>query len=160
MEYVVPVLVTRPGTVIAVNLGGAVIPVILSLYLVVKHGLYGRSLLAVGLVAVAVHLMAHPVAGVGIAVPIFIPPLIAALVAVSITRWRAGPLAYIAGSLGTLVGADLLNLGKVRGLGAQVASIGGARKFDGIFLAGIVALLLASILGGRPRPLKREWSDG
>ena len=160
MEYVVPVLVTRPGTVIAVNLGGAVIPVILSLYLVVKHGLYGRSLLAVGLVAVAVHLMAHPVPGVGIAVPIFIPPLIAAVVAVLLSHSRAGPLAYIAGSLGTLVGADLLNLGKVRGLGAPVASIGGAGKFDGIFLAGIVAVLLAAVLGGRPRSLRRGWRDG
>jgi uncharacterized membrane protein len=51
--------------------------------------------------------------------------------------------AYIAGSLGTLIGADLLNLDKVRGLGAPVVSIGGAGTFDGIFLAGIVAVLLA-----------------
>ncbi len=157
MEYVVPVVVTRPGTVIAVNLGGAIIPVILSLYLMVKHGLYGRSVLAVGIVALAVHHMAHPVAGVGIAVPIFIPPLIAVAVAMALTRWRAGPLAYIAGSLGTLVGADLMNLGRIRGLGAPVASIGGAGKFDGIFLAGIVAVLLAGILGGRPRMPRREW---
>jgi uncharacterized membrane protein len=159
MRYVVPVLVTRPGTVIAVNLGGAVIPVLLSLYLMVKHGLYGRSLLAAGIVALAVYHLAHPVPGVGIAVPIFIPPLIAAVAAVSITRWRAGPLAYIAGSLGTLVGADLLNLGRIRGLGAPVASIGGAGKFDGIFLAGIVAVLLAGILGERPRASRREWRD-
>ena len=159
MQYVVPVLVTRPGTVIAVNLGGAVIPVLLSLYLMVKHGLYGRSLLAVGIVALAVHHLAHPVPGVGIAVPIFIPPLIAALVAMSLSRRRAGPLAYIAGSLGTLVGADLLNLGKIRGLGAPVASIGGAGKFDGIFLAGIVAVLLAGLLGERPRTSRRERRD-
>ncbi len=133
MQYVVPVLVTRPGTVIAVNLGGAVIPVLLSLYLMVKHRLYARSLLAVGIVTWAVHHMAHLVPGVGIAVPIFIPPLIAAGAAISLSRRRAGPLAYIAGSLGTLVGADLLNLGKIRGLGAPVASIGGAGKFDGMF---------------------------
>jgi uncharacterized membrane protein len=159
MQYVVPVLVTRPGTILAVNLGGAVIPIILSLYLMVKHQLYGPSLLAVGIVALLVHHMAHPVVGVGIAVPIFIPPLVAAVVAVSITRWRAGPLAYIAGSLGTLVGADLLNLGRIHGLGAPVASIGGAGKFDGIFLAGIVAVLLAGILNSRPRAPRREWRD-
>jgi uncharacterized membrane protein len=159
MSYVVPVLVTRPGTVLAVNLGGAVIPVILSIYLMVKHRLYGSSLLAAAIVALVVHYTAHTVPGVGIAVPIFIPPLIAAVVAVSISRWRAGPLAYIAGSLGTLVGADLLNLGRIRGLGAPVASIGGAGKFDGIFLAGIVGVLLAGILGGRPRPQTREWRD-
>ncbi len=158
VQYIVPVLVTRPGTVIAVNLGGAVIPVILSLYLIVKHRLYVSSVVAVSIVTVAVHHMAHPVAGVGIAVPIFIPPLIAAVVAVLISHWRAGPLAYVAGSLGTLIGADLMNLGKIRGLGAPVASIGGAGKFDGIFLAGIVAVLLAGILDGRPRTARRGWT--
>jgi uncharacterized membrane protein len=44
----------------------------------------------------------------------------------------------------TLIGADLLNLDAVRGLGAPVASIGGAGTFDGIFLTGIMAVLLAS----------------
>lgn len=68
---------------------------------------------------------------------------IAALV---ISRRQAAPLAYIAGILGTLTGADLLNLDMVQGLGAPVASIGGAGKFDGIFLTGVVAVLLAGIV--------------
>jgi uncharacterized membrane protein len=151
MEYVVPVVVSHPGTVIAVNLGGAVVPFFLSIYLMGKHRLFGASVLAVAIVAAVVHYLAKPVPGLGIAVPIFIPPLVAAVTAVCISRWRAGPLAYIAGSLGTLIGADLLNLGKIRGLGAPVASIGGAGKFDGIFLAGIVGVVLAGILGGRGR---------
>ncbi len=156
MQYVVPVVVNSPGTVIAVNVGGAVIPVILSIYLMFKHRLFGPSLLAVGIVTIVVHLMARPVPGVGIAVPIFIPPLITAIVALMLSRWNPAPLAYIAGSLGTLIGADLLNLDKVRGLGAPVASIGGAGKFDGIFLTGVVAVLLAGILGGRRREA-RSW---
>jgi uncharacterized membrane protein len=49
-----------------------------------------------------------------------------------------------------LIGADLTNLDKVRGLGAPVASIGGAGTFDGIFLTGILAVLLASLYA-RPR---------
>ncbi len=151
VQYVVPVLINRPGTVIAVNLGGAIIPFLLSVYLMIKHRLFGESLVGIGIVTLVVHHMAHTVPGVGIAVPIFIPPLITALVAVFISRWRAAPLAYISGSLGTLIGADLLNLGKIRGLSAPVASIGGAGKFDGIFLTGIVAVLLAGILGGRWR---------
>jgi uncharacterized membrane protein len=151
MQYVVPVLIDRPGTVVAVNLGGAVIPVILSVYLIVKHGLFAESLLGVGIVTAAVHLMARPVPGVGIAVPMFVPPLITAIVALSISRCHAGRLASISGSLGTLIGADLLNLGKIRGLGAPVASIGGAGKFDGVFLTGLVAVLLAGIIGGRWR---------
>lgn len=60
-----------------------------------------------------------------------------------LSRRAAPSLAYIAGSLGTLIDADLLNLGKVAGLGAPIASIGGAGTFDGIFLTGILAVLLA-----------------
>jgi uncharacterized membrane protein len=148
MQYVVPVVVNSPGTVLAVNVGGAVIPFILSMYLIVKNRLYGQSLIAVGLVAVVVHAMARPVPGVGIAVPIFIPPLVTAIVALGLRRWNPAPLAYVAGSMGTLIGADLLNLAKVRDLGAPVASIGGAGKFDGIFLTGVVAVLLTSIVSG------------
>ncbi len=151
MRYVVPVVVSHPRTIIAINVGGAIIPVALSIYLMVKNSLYRESFIAVGFVAVAVHAMARPVPGVGIAVPIFIPPLITAIVALFIMPWRAGPLAYIAGSLGTLIGADVLNLGKVRGLGAPVASIGGAGKFDAIFLTGLVAVLIAGFFGGRRR---------
>ena len=59
-------------------------------------------------------------------------------------RTNVAAVAYI---LGTLIGADLLNLGKVQGLGAPVASIGGAGTFDGVFLTGIIAVLLASFSG-------------
>ena len=52
-------------------------------------------------------------------------------------------IAYVSGSLGTLIGADLLNLHRIAYLGAPVASIGGAGTFDGVFLTGIVAILLA-----------------
>jgi uncharacterized membrane protein len=146
MRYMIPEVVDWQKTVIAVNLGGAVIPAFLSLYLMVKKRLFGRGLLGVAIVAAVSHFMAHPVPGVGIAEPTFIPPLVTAAVALLISREYAPPLAYISGSLGTLIGADLLNLAKVRGLGAPVASIGGAGTFDGIFLTGIVAVLLASIV--------------
>jgi uncharacterized membrane protein len=146
MRYMIPKVVDWPKTVIAVNLGGAVIPVFLSLYIMVKKRLFGRSILGVAIVAAACHFMAHPVPGVGIAEPTFIPPLVTAGAALLISREYAPPLAYISGSLGTLIGADLLNLGKVRGLGAPVASIGGAGTFDGIFLTGILAVLLASLV--------------
>ena len=142
--YVVPVVVQWPGTVIAVNVGGAIIPALLSLYLLVKHDLWIRGIIATAIVAAIVHMLATPVEGVGIAVPIFVPPIATAIVAVLLARRHAAPLAYISGSLGTLIGADLLNLGAVQGLGAPVASIGGAGTFDGIFLTGILAVLLAS----------------
>jgi uncharacterized membrane protein len=143
MRYVIPMVQEWPGTVIAINLGGAVLPMLLSLYLLVKHRLYGSGLLGVVIVTAVVHWLATPVPGVGIAVPTFIPPLVATGTAWVLQRRSAPPLAYIAGSLGTLIGADLLNLGQIQGLGAPVASIGGAGTFDGIFLTGILAVILA-----------------
>jgi uncharacterized membrane protein len=144
MHYAVPVVVEWPGTVIAINIGGAVIPTLLSLYLLGKNRLWIRGIITTAIVTVIVYMLAYPVQGVGIAVPVFVPPVATAIVAVLIARQHAAMLAYAGGSLGTLIGADLLNLGVVRGLGAPVASIGGAGTFDGIFLTGIVAVLLAS----------------
>jgi uncharacterized membrane protein len=143
MRYEIPVVEERPRTIVAVNVGGAVIPTLLSIYLVVKHRLRGKAVAGMAVVAAVVHAMARPVPGVGIAVPIFVAPLVAAATALLLSRRAAPPLAYVAGSLGTLIGADLLNLGKIQGLGAPVASIGGAGTFDGIFLTGILAVLLA-----------------
>ena len=143
MRYVVPVVEELPRTVVAVNVGGAVIPTLLSFYLIMKKRMYGRTLLGVAIVTAVVHWMAHPVEGVGIAVPIFIPPIVAAGVALLLARHSAPSLAYICGSLGTLIGADLLNLDKIQGLGAPIASIGGAGTFDGIFMTGLLAVLLA-----------------
>jgi len=145
VHYVIPVVVEWPGTIIAVNVGGAVIPGLLSLYLLARNRLWGLGLIAIVAVTVVCHILAEPVPGLGIALPVFVPPASAAIVALLLSRRYAAPLAYIGGSLGILIGADLLNLGKVQGLGAPVASIGGAGTFDGIFLTGILAVLLASI---------------
>ena len=149
MQYVIPRVIESSRTVIAVNVGGALIPFLLSLYLVFKMKLYGRALLAVSIVTIIVHTMAYPVRGVGIAEPIFIPPLVATVVALLISKAYAAPLAYVGGSVGTLIGADLLNLDKITGLGAPVASIGGAGTFDGIFMTGILAVLVAAIMTGK-----------
>ena len=151
MRYVVPVVHQWPATVLAINVGGALIPILLSLYLAVKNRIVVKSAIAVAVVALVTHQLAQPVRGVGVALPIFIPPIIA-LVCALVLSWRqAGPLAYIGGSMGTLIGADIMNLGKIQGLGEPVASIGGAGTFDGVFLVGIVAVLLASLIQPGPR---------
>jgi uncharacterized membrane protein len=144
VHYIVPKVVEWPGTVIAVNVGGAIIPTLLSIYLLYTNNAWVRGLIATAIIAAIMHALATPVPGVGIAVPMFVPPIATAVVAVLLARQHAAALAYISGSLGTLIGADLLNLGAVPGLGAPVASIGGAGTFDGIFLTGIMAVLLAS----------------
>jgi len=150
MRYVVPVVAQWPGTLIAVNVGGAVIPTMMSVYLLVRHRLWVEAALATAAVAAVCYWLSRPIPGLGIAEPVFVPSVATAIVALLLSREHAAPLAYVGGSLGTLIGADLLNLGNIRGLGAPVASIGGAGTFDGIFLIGIVAVLIAS--------LSRSWS--
>jgi uncharacterized membrane protein len=156
MRYVVPQVVDWPGTVIAVNVGGALIPTAVSLYLVAKHRLWWPALVSIAFVAAVCHWLAQPEPGLGIALPIFVPSIAAAAVPLLFFRAYAAPLAYIGGSLGTLIGADLLNLGKIDGLRAPVASIGGAGTFDGIFLVGILAVLIASLLPHHAKPARTE----
>jgi len=133
-------------TVIAVNLGGAVFPVIISGYLLLKTGLYFSSLIGIVLMTAVCYRLARPIEGVGIALPFFVPPLLAALIAVVIDHSHAPVIAYVSGTLGTLIGADLLNLKQIRNMNAPLASIGGAGTFDGIFLTGILAVLLSTFL--------------
>ncbi len=151
VPYVIPTVETWPGTILAVNVGGAIIPILLSLILIVKNGLYRMAAWGIAIVSLACYVLAEPVPGLGIAIPVFYPPVIAAIVALLLSRQYAAPLAYACGSLGTLIGADLMNLGNIRGLGAPVMSIGGAGTFDGIFVTGLIAVLLAGIVSRRKR---------
>src|SRR6266545_3007375 len=99
-RYVIPQWSQRRHTILAVNVGGAVVPMVL-------------------------------------------PPLSAALAALLLVPQQAPLTAYVAGTMGTLIGADLLHVRQVTRLAAPVASIGGAGTFDGVFLTGIIAVLLA-----------------
>jgi uncharacterized membrane protein len=143
VPYVVPAVRRHSGTVLAINLGGAVIPVGVSTYLLLNGLAPLRAIAATLLVTGIVHRFARPVRGVGIAVPIWIAPLAAAGAGLALGGSAPAATAYVAGTLGTLIGGDVLNLRKIGGLGAPVASIGGAGTFDGVFLTGILAVLLA-----------------
>lgn len=130
-------------TVIAVNVGGCLVPLAFSAYLVRHASLNLLTVVgAVALVALVCRLASRPVPGVGIGIPVFIAPLMAALTAVTLDPVHSAPLAYISGTLGVLIGADISRLNDIRKMGAPFASIGGAGTFDGIFLSGIVAVLL------------------
>jgi uncharacterized membrane protein len=135
------------STVIAVNLGGAIIPACVSIYLLAVHP--GSLLYAAAgslLTAFLVHLMARKVRGVGIVTPALLPPIAAAVIAYLLAPGSSAIVAYVSGTLGALVGADLTNLRSISKLGAPMASIGGAGTFDGVFLTGVVAVLLVPLL--------------
>ncbi|WJW74974.1 DUF1614 domain-containing protein [Thiohalobacter sp. IOR34] len=131
-------------TLIAINIGGCVIPVAFSLYLLSHHPLpLSQALLGILLVSAVSYAFSRPIPGLGIAMPALLAPITAALAALLINPAMSPPLAYVAGTLGVLIGADLLHMKDVRHLGTPVVSIGGAGTFDGIFITGIVAVLLA-----------------
>jgi uncharacterized membrane protein len=131
-------------TIIAVNAGGCLIPLMFSYYLIHINQLDGFKIVAATCIVAAIsRWTSRPIPGVGIGMPVFIAPLVAAITAMGIDPGHSAPLAYICGTLGVLIGADLLRLKDVRKMGVPVASIGGAGTFDGIFITGIVAVLLA-----------------
>jgi uncharacterized membrane protein len=138
----------RVSTLVTINLGGAIIPSAVSLYLLVTHTqviLY--ALVATAFTSIVIHTVARRVKGVGIVTPAFIPPLAAALISLILYQGpEAAIIAYFSGTFGALIGADLTNLNGITKLGAPVVSIGGAGTFDGVFLTGIIAVLLVTLL--------------
>jgi uncharacterized membrane protein len=143
----------RRDTLITVNLGGCVIPLTLALWQIVHLlGAGGWPVLALSVVVagniLACYLVASPVAGVGI----FMPGMVSPAVALGLTWLLLGPLeyvpirasvAFVAGVLGPLIGADLLHLRGFSRVSVGMLSIGGAGTFDGIVLSGVLAALLA-----------------
>ena len=131
-------------TLIAINVGGALIPVAFSIYLLTHRTLPGGEvILAIGLQSLVCYFMSRPIPGLGVGMPVLVAPITAALIAVTMNPGQSAPLAYVCGTLGVLIGADLMRLKDIRRLGTPLASIGGAGTFDGVFITGIVAVLLA-----------------
>jgi len=128
---------------ITINLGGAVIPILISAFFLTKVPLES-TLIAIILVTIISHHLARVVPGRGIVLPAFIPPILSAVFALILVPGFAAPVAFISGVLGTLIGADILNLNKARKMSIGMLSIGGAGVFDGIFLVGVVSAFLTS----------------
>ena len=150
IAYRVPIVENiNCNTLLAINVGGAIIPTLISIALLNRFPeATSYALGGIAFVAILTNRVARPVKGLGIVTPALLPPLSAALAAILMVYALGAPhdliflLAYVGGTLGTLVGADILNLGKIRNLGAPVASIGGAGTFDGVFLSGLIAVML------------------
>ena len=139
-------LMRRPRMVVqglSINVGGAIIPIILAGYFLSFVPLQ-QALLVTVLMIVVSWKLARFVPGKGIAIPAVFPALLAALFAFVLVPEFAGPVAFISGVFGVLIGADLLHLPKVEREASGMMSIGGAGVFDGIFLIAIISALLTS----------------
>ena len=136
----------RYDLVIAINVGGALIPSAMALFELLRLAatpLLIPALACVGINILVCHRVARPIAGMGIAMPALVPGLVAVGCALILAAENAAPVAFASGVLGPLIGADLLHLHEIRKFDTPAVSIGGAGTFDGIVVSGMVALLLA-----------------
>lgn len=127
---------------IAVNLGGAFIPSMMSLILTTMVSIF-EVLTATFITTILIHKIARPIKGKGIAIHALFPPIIASAVALLISPQDFPVIAYISGTLGCLIGIDILNLKNMPELGLPIVSIGGAGTFDAIFLTGIISVVMS-----------------
>jgi len=141
-------------THVMINIGGAIIPTIISLYLLIfsipgcaddLFLTYVKILIVLFVVSVSTHQSAQIVEGLGITTPAWGPPTMTVFIILLINHFSAvvcpTQVAYIGGSLGALIGADIMNLNKIAGVG-PVVSIGGAGTFDGVYLTGLISVIL------------------
>lgn len=142
----------RRKMIVAVNLGGCVFPSILALKALsdlLRHMSIELWLFVLILTSVVIYSFAKPVPGVGIVVPMLIPPLTAtffsfiAISMVNLPLILLPKLAFSTGVLSALFGADILHMKDLDRIGSGVVSIGGAGTFDGIFLTGIFAVIFS-----------------
>lgn len=150
----IPVVHRQPTqTIVAINLGGCIIPVLLAGYellFIASHSQWALWSLGIAVLinVVVCYTVARPIQGVGIAMPAFASPAVAIgvswllLMSDQFNDVRA-PVAFIAGVSGPLIGADLLHLRHFTRVSAGVVSIGGAGTFDGIVVSSMLAALLA-----------------
>jgi len=133
---------------IAINLGGAIIPILLSFYFLFLSWQTGIDLkpfwIGTFLMAIVAKSLSRIVPGRGVVLPALIPPVFSAIFAMVFAPQFPAFCAFFAGTLGVLIGADVLNLKKVQKYGGFL-SIGGAGVFDGIFLVGIISSLLVGL---------------
>ncbi len=137
----IPLQKVKQKTIIALNVGGGLIPVILAIYELIRSNT--SAIVGVGaIVTVVSYFAARIVPGIGIQMNPLIPSLTATISAVFFASASAPSVAFAGGILGTLIGADLLHIKEIARMSPGVLSIGGAGVFDGIALCGLFALLL------------------
>ncbi len=138
----------RKKIIVALNVGGAILPSILAIKVLTDVPFF-PWIFSFLITSFAIYFYAKPIPRVGIVVPMFVPPIISILssyIAISSFNLPISflpKIAFSSGVLGSLLGADILHLKDIERVGSGVVSIGGAGTFDGIFLTGILAVIFS-----------------
>jgi uncharacterized membrane protein len=139
-------------TVVSLNLGGAVIPLAASAYLLYRaYVVEGSGILqpvAAGVIIVAIiaWLATRSIPGYGLRAPLFMPGLVAILCGLLLTGGTglfAAVTAFVAGTAGTLLGAGIAQLPRIHDQEIPEVSIGGSGMFGAIFLACLLSAVIA-----------------
>ena len=137
----------RGVALIAVNVGGAILPLCFAISLLFYLNIDVFELLLVIMITTAASfLFSRPIHGFGLAIPVLIVPVITAISSKLLVTDHLMASAYIAGTIGVILGTDILRIKDLKQVGASFISIGGAGIFDGIVLIGILSSLLILIL--------------
>lgn len=157
----IPLYRTQEKDIIYMNLGGGFLPVVLSVYLL--YNLWAVLNLAMMLIAIVLAIVVSYFTssyrpGSGIRAVVNITAIVSAAAVLSLSLFVEGvptdnlalrlSSAYIASTLGALIGADLLNLhliGKDGRCGDRI-SIGGAGPDDGVWLVGFLTMFCVLML--------------
>jgi len=152
----IPLFRYHTNWIVGINVGGAVIPILLSIYLILMNRLKPvMVLLGIGIVALVTFFVTYPDPEKGIVsmFPYWILPIVVASFVSVIVSWRgkkkAAPFAYTIGTLGVLIGADgfhLMSLLQHETETTRIAVIGGASVFDMVFITGILAVIVDGLL--------------
>lgn len=168
--YGVPLWI-HESSLIAIDFGGAIVPVVLSLYLLkIKKLNIPAFLVAVIIIGVITYSVSEFRSPLGIVseFPYYLFPSFAAIgLALLIYRENLTsgiPFAYSSVTFGVLIGADIVRIPQVlegmevireeMGLPFAAGSIGGAGGMDLVFLAGLMAIGPLLLLA--PRALRRS----
>jgi uncharacterized membrane protein len=152
----IPLFTYHEYWMVGINVGGAVIPVLLSIYLSLKNRLKPiRVFLGIGIVTLVTYFVTYPDPEKGIVstFPLWLLPIVIASLVSIVFYWKekrkAAPLAYVIGTIGVLIGADcfhLISLLENEIHTTRNAVIGGASVFDMVFITGILAVFLDGLL--------------
>ena len=157
----VPILVYK-NWFLAANLGGAIIPTVLSVHLLRAKAIPWTSwvpgILAVSLITFFITRV-QPEQGIVAEFPyMFLPALSGAglaLILYSRSSPKAPAFAYATATLGSLIGADVFHMPELFQAAEFVGSIGGAGVFDLVYIGGLISFALVLLFAtSRLRTLK------
>ncbi|MBI1984782.1 MAG: DUF1614 domain-containing protein [Candidatus Wildermuthbacteria bacterium] len=129
---------------VSINAGGALVPLAVSLYLLSRVP-FKETLIAILLMILVCRIFSRYVPGRGVALSAFMPVAFSLAFGFFLARESLAQVSFISGTLGVLIGADLLRIPFLKKEGVGMLVVGGAGVFDGIFLVGMLSTLIAGL---------------